>query len=153
MPALEPSRTQGGIVATSNSLFAKIESREDALKTVHGASNAFFMLAAIQAVFGFFLFPAVLTDAVILSVLAAGLRVWHSRIAAVLLLLMTGFGGLVTVLNRIGVMNQGGRNIFLAFFMLGGAVRTAEAAFKLQGMYREQPARPRVAPSGPIRIR
>jgi hypothetical protein len=140
-------------MATSTGLFAKIESRDDALKTVREASTGFFGLAALQGLIGFFLFPALITDAVMLSVLAFGLRLWRSRVAAVLLLLMTGFGAVVTVLNRIGVTRQGGNNIFLAFIMLVVAVRAVEATFKLHGMYRDEPVQPRVAASGPIRIR
>jgi hypothetical protein len=140
-------------VASSIGLFAKIESRDDALNTVREASNGFFGLAALQAAIGFFLFPAMITDAVILVILALGLRLWRSRIAAVLLLLMTGFGAVMTVLNKIGVTHQGGTNIFLAFIMLVVAVRAVEATFKLYGIYRDEPTPPRVAASGPIRIR
>jgi hypothetical protein len=122
-------------------LFSKIESRDDALKTVRGASTAFFVLAAIQAAVGFFLFPSVITDAVILSVLGLALRLWCSRVAAVLLLLVTGVQACVTVLNRVGVTNSGGNNIFLAIIMLIVAVRAVEATFKLHGEYREEMAR------------
>jgi uncharacterized membrane protein len=119
-------------------LFAKIESRDDAVKTVREAANAFFFLAALQAAVGFFLFPAMITDAVILCVLGLVLRMWYSRVAAVLLLLVTGTQGLVTVLNRFGVTTHGGTNIFLAFIMLVIAVRAVEATFKLHGTYREE---------------
>jgi hypothetical protein len=67
------------------------------------------------------------------------LRVWQSRVAAVLLLLVTGIQGLVTILNRLGVTTQGGTNIILAFIMLVIAVRAVEATFKLHGAYREEP--------------
>jgi hypothetical protein len=42
----------------------------------------------------------------------------------------------VTVLNRLGVTAEGGKNIFLAVIMLVVAVRAVEATFKLHGRYR-----------------
>jgi hypothetical protein len=121
-------------------IFATIENRDDALEMVRGAANAFFLLAALQAAIGFFLFPAMITDAVILCVLGLVLRMWHSRVAAVLLLLMTGVQGAVTALNKLGVTTQGGSNIFLAIIMFVIAVRAVEATFKLHGTHREEMA-------------
>jgi uncharacterized membrane protein len=124
---------------SKNGLFSKIESRDHALKTVREASTAFFFLAFLQAAIGIFLFPSMIMDAVILSSLGLMLRIWRSRVAAVLLLLVTGIQGLVTILNRLGVTTQGGTNIILAFIMLVIAVRAVEATFKLHGSYGEEP--------------
>ncbi len=124
-----------------NSLFGKIESGQDALKTVRGASSAFFIAAGIQALMGLLLFPAALADAVLLAALAGVLMKWRSRAAAVLLLLVSGGQAAMTVLNRIGVTSQGGKNVFLAVIMFVAAVRAVEATFKLHGRYRQELAR------------
>ena len=119
-----------------NGLFAKIENGADAAKTVRDASLGFFFVAALYGVVGFLMAPAALTDAVILVILATILMKWRSRTAAVLLLLVSGFQAGVTLLNRLGVMSEGGNNVFLAAIMVITAVRAVEATFKLHGRYR-----------------
>jgi hypothetical protein len=116
-------------------LFSPIENREDALKTIRDVAVGFFVLAAIQGLIGFFLMPGLLVDAMLLVVLAAALMKWHSRVAAVLLLLVSAGDAVVTLLNRLGVMSQGGRNIFLAAIMIIAAVRAVTATFKLRGAF------------------
>jgi hypothetical protein len=122
--------------AKKNGLFAKIENGADAAKTVRDASLGFFFVAALYALLGLFMTPAGLTDAVILAILATILMKWRSRTAAVLLLVVSGVQAGVTVLNRLGVMSEGGNNIFLAAIMVITAVRAVEATFKLHGRYR-----------------
>jgi hypothetical protein len=134
--------------AKKKSLFAKIENRQDALKTVRDASWGFLFVAALQGLLGFLLFPSMIIDAVILVVLAGALMKWHSRTAAVLLLLVSGVEAVVTFLNRIGLASQGGKNVFLSAIMLIAAIRAVEATFKLHGRYSREPL-----PAGPIRIR
>lgn len=125
-------------------LFAKIETRDDALKVVKDASIGFFAVAVLQALLGAFLAPSLLIDAAILTVLAAGLMKWHSRAAAVALVLVSGGEALVTVLNRLGIMAQGGKNVVLAFIMLVVAIRAVEATYKLHGNnFRTPPQMPR----------
>jgi hypothetical protein len=123
-------------VNKQNVLFTPITTGDDALQMIREASIAFFCVAALQAVVGATLASAMLTDAVIIAVLAGILMKWRSRIAAVLLLLVSGAGLVVTVLNRLGTMAEGGKNIFLAVIMLIVAVRAVEATFKLHGRYR-----------------
>lgn len=116
-------------------LFSRLETRDDALKLVRSGSIAFLVLAGLQALIGFFLLPAILIDAAILAVLALIIMKAHSRVAALILLLVAGAEAVVTLLNRIGVMSEGGRNIFLAAIMLILAVRMVEATFKLNGKF------------------
>jgi hypothetical protein len=124
--------------AKKNGLFAKIENGTDAAKTVRDAALGFFFVAALQGLLGVFLAPALMVDAVVLVVLAGILMKWRSRTAAVLLLLMSGLQAATTILNRIGVTSQGGKNIILAAIMVIAAVRAVEATFKLHGKYRDQ---------------
>jgi cellulose synthase/poly-beta-1,6-N-acetylglucosamine synthase-like glycosyltransferase len=122
-------------VTKKSGLFTPIVTGEDALKMVRDASLAFFFVAALQGLLGAFLFPALITDAVIIAVLAGILMKWRSRVAAVLLLVVTAGGLTMTVLNRLGVTAQGGKNIILAIIMVVAAVRAVEATFKLHGRY------------------
>jgi hypothetical protein len=122
-------------VKKKSGMFAPIATGDDALKMIREASLAFFFVAALSALLGVVLAPALLTDAVIIALLAGILMKWRSRIAAVLLLLVSGGGLVVTVLNRLGLMAEGGKNIFLAVIMVIMAVRAVEATFKLHGRY------------------
>ena len=116
-------------------LFAKIATRDDALKTIRDAALGFFFLAALQGAIGFFIARSMLWDAAILAILAAILMKWHSRTAAVLLLLLSIVLTVVTVLNRIGVMAEGGTNVILAVITLVIAVRAVQATFKLHSTF------------------
>ncbi len=142
---------QRGLVAEvtkkKNALFSKIETREDAVKAVRDCAGGFFVVAAIQGVLGALLIPSLIIDALIIAVLAFILRQWHSRFAAVLLLLMSVLILGTTVGNRIGVTSQGGGNIFLAVLMVLVAFRSVQATFILAK--RAASAPPTMAPRMP----
>jgi len=135
------------VTKKKNALFSKIETREDALKAVRDCAGGFFVVAAIQGVLGTLLFPSMIIDAVLIAVLAFILRQWHSRFAAVVLLLMSLVILGTTVANRIGVTSQGGGNIFLAVLMVLVAFRSVQATFILAK--KAPPAPPTMAPRMP----
>ena len=114
-------------------LFSRIETREDALKIVRDAAVAFFVLAGLQALIGYFLAPSILIDAGVIAILDLFLMKGRSRVAALLLLLVSLGEAAVTVLNRLGATSQGGTNVFLAVIMVIAAFRAVEATFKLRG--------------------
>lgn len=116
-------------------LFGKIENRDEALKTIHDGSMAFFFVAALQAGLGYFLAPSMIIDAVLYAVLGWILLKWKSRVAAVLLLLLGGLALVMTGLNKFGVTHEGGSNLFLALVIFWTAIRSVEASFKLHGKY------------------
>jgi hypothetical protein len=116
-------------------LFSKIESRDDSLKTIKDTSMAFFFVAALQGVLGYFIAPSMIIDAVMYAILAGALLYWKSRVAAVLLLLLGGAAVVMTALNRFGVTADGGNNIILALIIAWAAIRAVEATFKLHGKY------------------
>lgn len=118
-------------------MFAKIESREDALKTIKDCAMGFFVVAAIQAGLGYFIAPSLIIDAVLYAVLAGIMLKWKSCIAAVFLLVIACFAVYMTVLNRLGMAAEGGNNIFLAAIILWAAIRSVEATFKVNGKYAE----------------
>ena len=118
-------------------LFAKIVSREEALKTVKDSALAFLFVAVLQAAIGFFIAPSLIIDAVIFAILAGILWKWSSRVAAVLLLIMSGIVMVTTVITKLGIAAAGGSNIFLAIIILWVSIRAVEATFKLHGRYAE----------------
>lgn len=117
-------------------LFEPIENREGALKMVWDAAKAFYLLAGIQILIGLFLMPELITDGIGFVILAFCLHKFSSRVAASLLLLLSGISLLVTVLNLAGVSSHGGRNIWLAVIVVVVAARATEATFRLHGQYR-----------------
>ncbi|GJM42599.1 MAG: hypothetical protein DHS20C20_28810 [Ardenticatenaceae bacterium] len=118
-----------------NSIFSKIENRVEALKVIKESSIAFIVIGIIQGAVGFFLFPTMLVDAALNIVLGLILMFAKSRIAAVLLLLLAGASVVTTFLNRLGVIANGGTNIFLAIIIFWTAIKAVEATFKLHGKF------------------
>jgi len=119
-------------------MFAKIESRDDALQTIKDTSIGFFFIAVLQAGLGFFIAPSLMVDAVLYAILAGVLLKWKSRIAAVLLLLLAAGALAMTFLNMIGVTALGGNNVILGLLIFWAAIRAVEATFKLQGKFTEE---------------
>ena len=125
-------RVPGGDKRGWSRWFSKIATRDDALRTIKDASNAFFILAGIQLVAALALQQYWnITDAAVLAILAFLLRRFASRLVAVALLVLALLEAGVTVANRLGVMAQGGRNLLLAAIVLWAAVRAVQATFKL----------------------
>lgn len=132
---------EGVIAKTKKTLFAKIESREDAIKAVKEYSAGFYVLAAIQGAIGFFLTSSMIFDAILLAVLATVLRIWNSRVAAFLLMTITTIGLVVTASNRFGTPildGGGGKNIILALLAFWFAIKSIEATNKIHGKYAER---------------
>jgi hypothetical protein len=118
-----------------NGMFAKIESREGALKTIKDCAMGFFVLAVLQAGIGYFIAPSLIIDAVLYAVLAGIMLKWKSRVAAILLLIIAVFAGYKTLLNLLGLAAEGGNNVILAVIILWAAIRSVEATFKVNGKY------------------
>ena len=119
--------------------FTKIKKREDALKTINDISMAFFVIAALQAVFGVLLFGAeIFIDVALYVGLAAWLRYGKSRIAAVGLLAVASISMAVTIAAQLNLIT-GGRNVILAAITLYAAAKAVEATFKLHGRFKTEP--------------
>ena len=114
-----------------NAWFGKIETKDEALKVIKDSSNGFYFLAALQIIIGYFLLglPAII-DGVMFGVLAFLLRQFRSMVVAVLLLLLSVGGVVVTAINQFGG-GTGGRNTILALIMIWVSVRAVQATFKL----------------------
>jgi hypothetical protein len=115
-------------------MFAKIENRDDALKTVKDTSIVSLVVAGIQVAIVVFLDPSFVNPAPFYAIFGLILMIWKSRTAAVLLLWFSGLGVSVAIM-RLGVMLERGANIILALIVLWAAVRAVEATFKLHGKF------------------
>lgn len=124
--------------ATKGSWFAKIETKEDALKVIKNTSIGFFVVAGIHGVSGFFLTPALFIDAVLIAVLAYILMQWKVRTAAVILLILACIITITTFLNRAGGISKSNSSILLALIILWAGVRATEATFKLRGKFAKE---------------
>ncbi len=120
--------------------FAKIETRDDALRVVKDTSMGFFFVAALQAALSFLVGFSIIFDAVIYAFGGFFLRRYNSRAAAVVLLILAVVGTGVTFANRAGADFGGGNNIFLALIVLWAAIRAVEATFKLRGRFSAEAA-------------
>ena len=99
-------------------------------------SIGFYVLAGLQGAIGVFLMPSMIIDAVIIAVLAALIHTIKSRIAAVLLLLLTGVMLVTTILTALGVAQMGGKNLWLAVIAVWCGVKGVEATFKYRSKYK-----------------
>ena len=115
-----------------NTWFGKIETRDEAIKVIKDASNGFYFLAALQIVLGYFIMGALaIVDGVIFAVCAFLLRKFNSRVVAVILLLLSVAGLVVTGMNKFGG-GSGGQNLFLAVIMIWVSIRAIQATFGLK---------------------
>jgi hypothetical protein len=119
--------------------FSKIKSKKLATKLIREGSIFFFVIAGIALVVGYFISNkyyetgvVYMMISVVYAILAGVLLKWKSRIAAVLLSIMTFDALITTFSNRFGG-GYGGKNIILALFVFWLTVRLVKATFKLQG--------------------
>lgn len=140
LTAVRPGPTLGLIPSNcmqkkKSGMYSKIESREDAIKVIKDSAGGFFVVAAIQGVLGAFMMPGMLFDAAILAILAVILRLLQSRVAAVLVLVLSLAISVSTILTNLGIAKSGGSNILLAFIVLWAAIRAVQATFLLHGRF------------------
>ena len=136
--------------------FSRIADREQALSLIGISSGLFYLLAAIRigvAVlisFGsadvrrYASLPAdaafdYLATAVAVVILATVLRILHSRIAAVALVVLSIFIAATTLVNSAAKTPSG--SLFMALMAIAIATRATQATFKLHGRFaKERPA-------------
>src|SRR5262245_1715698 len=116
-----------GMVASH---FAPIESIEEAKNSIAAVCKIFLVLAAIMGVVSFFIFKAGILDAALYILLALIIWKFQSRVAAIILLLLTILQVVVTVMNLMGVADLGGRNVVLSIIVALAAARVVQATFR-----------------------
>ncbi len=126
----------------SPGLTGRIDSRKAALQMVKDCGNAFYVVAALNAVIAMVLtLVAVddlsrLGDAAVYGLLGYFIREQRSRIAACLAVVFASLVVGITAANLLGFgTGTGGFNILLAVIVMLAAVRSVEATFKLQGRF------------------
>lgn len=124
-------------------LFKPISDAASCQKTIKDVSIGFYVLAGLQGAIGVILMPSMILDAVIIALLAALIHTLKSRIAAVLLLLLTGVMLVTTVLTALGISQFGGKNLWLAVFAVWCGVKGVEATFKYHFKYKNAESGPR----------
>lgn len=112
--------------------FDKIETKDEALKIIKNTSNGFYFLAVLNIILGYFIVGiSAIIDGVILAIMAFLLRKFNSKIAAIILLLLSIVGLIVTVTNKISG-STGGQNLVLAVIMIWLSIRAIQATFGLR---------------------
>jgi len=113
----------------------KIDTRAEAEKIIRDTSIAFFLVAAMQIIFGLFIpHTAMIVDGVIFGLLTYFLRHYKSKAAAITLLVFSLVTIAVTFINLIDEQRRGGSNIFLAAIMLYLSIRALMAVNKITGI-------------------
>ena len=108
----------------------KIESKEEAVKVIKDCSNAFLVLAAIEVIAGLVLLgTGAVIDGIVFAILAIILRKLHSRVAAIILLLLSLGAVVVTIMNNVSG-GKGGSNIILGIVIVYASIRGIQATFK-----------------------
>ncbi len=112
--------------------FGKIETEEQALTVIKYVFYFFFFVASLTIVLVYFMRSVgAIIDGLLYGGLAVLLLKLKSRIAAVSLLLLSLVSVIATFLNKIYVIETGGKNIFLAILMFWASIRAVQATFLL----------------------
>lgn len=118
-------------------LLGRILNREDAIKTIKQASYIIIVMAFIYAVVGFFTDPALITDAFFYLILGLLLLWLKSRVVSIITLIFSLLALLLFILNKTGVVEEGGSliGIFVIILLIASA-KVVEGTFKLRGKYK-----------------
>ena len=114
-------------------LFSKIITIEDALTTIKDCSYGFYFVAGLGFALGLLIeqMQPLVLDAIIIAILGVILHKFKSRVAAILLFLLTLLQAASTFYNTIHPEDAtGGTNIFLAIIMVYCGIRSVQATFK-----------------------
>lgn len=112
-----------------NLKFWEIKNKEEALYIIKQCSYGFFFVAALFIILGFFVSIGTIIDGIIFLILGLLLFFLKSRIAAILLLLNSGAGIVITLMNMLGI-SSGGTNIFLAIIVVYISIAAVYSTFK-----------------------
>ena len=151
-PAAAPAKPEPAKAQPGNALknmFAKIQSRENAISVAKETGTLFMVVAALQGILGLFLQRWLLLDAAIFALCGYFIFSRHSRVAAVIALVISAAAAVSTFMNITGHNVGGGSNIFLALIVAIGGFRAVDATFKLNGAFKEtaKPGVPKLEPA------
>jgi hypothetical protein len=124
-------------------LYYKVECREDALKLVNDTTNIWYIITVINvgfyAMLGapgyFYVFP------VLWVLMATGVRLLYSRVAAVILFLLSLYSAYVTLIMAAQSSSGGSSfsfiDVVITIVLIWASVRAIEATFLLTGQFAE----------------
>lgn len=120
-------------------LLGRILNREDAIKTIKQASYVIIVMAIIYAVAGILTDPRLITDAFFYFILGILLFWLKSRVVSVITLIFSLLALLLFILNKTGVVEEGGSliGIFVIILLIASA-KAVEGTFKLRGRYKDE---------------
>jgi hypothetical protein len=122
-------------------LFRPISDAESCRKVLKEVSVSFYVLAAIQAIVGALVMPGMIVDGILLAVLAVLVQTIKSRVAAILLLLLTSVMLVTTGMTVLGIAEMGGKNVWLALIAAWCGIKAVEATFKYHSKYKTSEVR------------
>lgn len=111
------------------SIIQPMKNLDDALLVIKECFWFFIGIGILQSLIGLFLMPILISDGLIYIILGMLLKFLKSRLAAISLLLFSSVSLVVTILNRIGIIDIGGGNVFLAVVMIFIAIQAVRASF------------------------
>ena len=120
-----------------NKYFYPLDDLTACKKVTTEVGIAFYFIAAIDLGCSFLPYPGLkdmYLDGLLFLNFALYVHIIQSRIAAILLFLLTGTSLVITVLNKIGILKMGGHNIFLAVVLFLAAYRGVEATFTFHAL-------------------
>ncbi len=124
--SVQPQQTK------KNTLFGKIETKEEALKIIKDSSNGFYFLSALEIIAGYFVIGiSAIIDGIIFAICAFLLRKFNSKVVAIILLLISAMSLITTGVNKFS-NGSGGQNIFLAVIVVWISIRAVQATFALE---------------------
>lgn len=114
-----------------------IENKELAEHIVNETAKGFYILAGLQAIIGILLFPGYILNAILLALIAYWMHKTKSRVAAIILLILSVLSVIGTLMAMVGEV-IGGTNIILAILFLWLSIRATQATGKLSGLKRSE---------------
>ncbi|MBN1906097.1 MAG: hypothetical protein JW927_13475 [Deltaproteobacteria bacterium] len=118
-------------------LLGRILNKEDAIKTIKQASYVIIVMAFIYAFIGFLTEPALITDGIFYCILGVLLLWLKSRVVSIITLIFSLLALLLFILNKTGVVEEGGSlgGIFVIILLIASA-KAVEGTFKFRGKYK-----------------
>ncbi len=120
-------------------IFSPVSTPEKAVIMIRQGALVFYIVAVILAALGALTDWTLIAGAAVYAGLGFCLQRWRSRIAALLLVVLSVFYLFLNEAIRRGmVVSRGATNIFFAFVILIIAARVLEATLKLHSKWKEE---------------
>lgn len=112
--------------------FWEIKTKEEAHSVIKSTAYIFYFVAAITLILVFLVSPSAIIDVFLFALFATLLLVFKSRVAAVILAILSVVSLVTTILTKAGIIEAGGKNVFLAIIVAYAGIAAVYATFKLK---------------------